>query len=520
MTTPVSSAEAEPRLAQLLAGVGVATDLAAGLDMETSARATVLAMELARDVGLRGAALRGVYYTSMLRFVGCTSLAAETARMAGGDDLAMLGDLIVPDGGSPPAVLSTIVRRVGRTESPLARVAAVARTLAHPGFPQQLAAAHCAQAIALAEHVGAPPEAVAALGQVYERFDGKGGPRHLRGDAIELGVRIVHVALRAEIHRRIEGPAAALEVLAARRGGELDGALVDRFLDGGAARLARVADSVWDLVLAAEPEPHLRLGTDGVARVAEAFARFSDLKSPFTIGHSEAVAARAVAAAEVAGVPAREREELRVAALLHDLGRVAIPNGIWDKPGRLTALELERAREHAAQTARILSRSPLFEAHARLASSAHERVDGSGYARGLRGADLSTAANLLAAADVYQATLEERPHRPAHSASGAAEILAAEAAAGRLDRDAVRAVLASADTTVAERSTFPCGLTEREVEVLRLLARGLSNKEIGARLHISPRTAGNHIVHIYEKTGVSTRAAAGLFAVQHRLIVA
>lgn len=511
----------QTRLAELLASLGVATDVAAGLDMETSARATVLAVELAHDLGLRGEALRGVYYTAMLRFVGCTSLAAETAQHAGGDDLATLGDLIVPDAGKPPEVLKAIVTKVGRTAGgTLARIKAVAKTLADPGFPKQIAIAHCAQAVALAEHLGAPAETVAALGQIYERFDGKGGPHRLKGEQLARSVRIVHVALRAEIHRRIEGPAAALAVLAARKGTELDAALVDAFLERGPARLARVEGSVWDAVLAAEPAPHVVLDGERLARVAEAFARFSDLKSPFTLGHSEVVAARAVAAAEIAGMPSVAREELRIASLLHDLGRVAVPNGIWDKPGALSPIERERVHDHAAQTQKILARSPLLEPYARLAASAHERLDGTGYARGARGSDLSQATNLLAAADVYQALLEERPHRRAHSKEDAAKVLADEAAAGRLARDAVRAVLSSADAKVDERSTYPCHLTEREVEVLRLLAQGLSNKEIGARLHISARTAGNHIAHIYEKTGVSTRASAALFAVQHRLIVA
>src|SRR5262249_25020499 len=159
------------------------------------------------------------------------------------------------------------------------------------------------------------------------------------GDAIALPVRVVHIALCAEIHRRIEGPAAALAVLAARRGGELDGALVDRFLAGGAARLAAASGSAWERVLAAQPEPHVRITGARVAGVAEAFAGFAALKSPFPLGHSEAVAVRAVAAAEIAGMPAIEREQLRIAALLHDLGRVAIPNGIWDKPGPLSAIE-------------------------------------------------------------------------------------------------------------------------------------------------------------------------------------
>jgi HD-GYP domain-containing protein (c-di-GMP phosphodiesterase class II) len=510
----------EARLAELLASLGVATDLAAGLDMETSARATVLAIDLARELGVEAGELRGVYYTSMLRFVGCTSLAAETAQLGGGDDLLVLGDLILPDHGSPGQVLSAIVTKVGRTLPPKQRAVAVAKTLAHPKFSEELVRAHCAQAVALAEHLGAPAEAVTALGQIYERFDGKGGPRKLRGDTILLAVRVVHVALRAEIHRRIEGAPAALAVLAARRGTELDPALVDAFLKRGAERLAQVEGSAWELVLAAEPEPHLYIPRERVSGVAEAFARFADLKSPYTLGHSEAVARRAVAAAEVIGMPALERDELHVAALLHDVGRVAIPNGIWDKRGPLTAIERERVQEHASHTGRILGRSPLLSAHARLAASDHERLDGSGYARGVRGSELSTSTHLLAASDVYQALLEERPHRPAYAADEAAKLLAEEASKGRLDRDAVRAVLASADAKVEERTTFPCNLTEREVAVLRLLARGLSNKEIAAKLYISPRTAGNHIAHIYEKTNVSTRAAAALFAVQHRLITA
>ncbi len=139
-----------PRLAELLASLGVATDLAAGLDMETSARATVLACDLARDLGLRGEPLRGVYYAAMLRFVGCTSLAAETARHASGEDIAMLGDLIIPDAGSPGQVLRTIVGKAGRGTGLVGRVRAIANTLGDPKFPKQLAIAHCAQAVSLA----------------------------------------------------------------------------------------------------------------------------------------------------------------------------------------------------------------------------------------------------------------------------------------------------------------------------------------------------------------------------------
>jgi len=278
------------------------------------------------------------------------------------------------------------------------------------------------------------------------------------------------------------------------------------------------APSVWELLLAAEPEPHRHVTGAELVPIAEAFGRFADLKSPFTLGHSAAVAERALAAAERAGLPRAEREALRIAALLHDLGRVTVPNGIWDKPGPLGALEWERVRTHAWHTERILSRSPLLARYARLAGADHERLDGSGYHRNAEAAGLSIAARLLAAADVYQALGEERPHRRAFAREDAARALGEEASAGRLCRDAVAAVLASDGTRISSRAVNPAGLSEREVEVLCLVARGLSNKEIAARLYLSARTVGNHIAHIYDKTGVRTRAAAALFAVQEDLL--
>jgi putative nucleotidyltransferase with HDIG domain len=250
--------------------------------------------------------------------------------------------------------------------------------------------------------------------------------------------------------------------------------------------------------------------------VAEAFAHFVDIKSPFTLGHSTGVARLVSAAAEALGLP--DRDGLRIAALLHDLGRVSVPNGIWDKPGKLNPAEWERVRLHAYQTERILSQTPLLAGHAQLAGQHHERADGSGYHRGV--SQLSRAARLLAAADAYHAMTEERAHRPAHPPAAAAKILVEEARAGRHDREAVEAVLAAARHGAAARvrGGWPAQLSDREVEVLCLLARGLSNKQIGARLFISARTVQHHVAHIYEKTGVSTRAAAALYAVENELM--
>jgi HD-GYP domain-containing protein (c-di-GMP phosphodiesterase class II) len=208
---------------------------------------------------------------------------------------------------------------------------------------------------------------------------------------------------------------------------------------------------------------------------------------------------------------------VRRAGLLHDLGRVGVSNAIWDKPGPLSEAERERVRLHPYFTERALARSARLAELGAIGAAHHERLDGSGYHRALPAAMLSLPARLLAAADVFQALIEPRPHRPAYAAEGAAEIVRGEAAAGRLDADAVDAVLTAAGRPPARRER-PAGLSEREVEVLRLLARGLTNRQMAAQLGLSAKTVGRHVEHIYGKAGVSSRAAAALFAVENGLV--
>ena len=249
-----------------------------------------------------------------------------------------------------------------------------------------------------------------------------------------------------------------------------------------------------------------------------AIADFADLKSPYTTGHSRGVAERAASAALRAGLGEPAAAELRRAGLLHDVGRLGVSNTIWDKPGVLSEAEMERVRMHPYLTQRTFSRSPRLAALAELAAAHHERLDGSGYPRGLAGGALSPEARILAAADAYQAMSEPRPHRPARPPDDAARELREEVRSGRLDADAVDAVLGAAGHRVRRRREGPAGLTRREIEVLVLLARGLSNKAIAAQLVVSPRTVGHHIAHIYRKIDCSTRAEASLFAMQHGLL--
>ena len=210
---------------------------------------------------------------------------------------------------------------------------------------------------------------------------------------------------------------------------------------------------------------------------------------------------------------------VRRAALAHDLGRVGVPNAIWEKPGPLGFGEWERVRLHAHYTERAFAQSPALAPIGRLAGSHHERLDGSGYHRGSRGPDLDQDARILAAADCYTAMCEDRPYRPALDAPEAEAALLREAKEGRLDADAVDAVLGAAGHRVDKRPReLPAGLTPRELEVLLALVRGESNQAIGDGLGISAKTAGHHVQHIYEKAGVRSRAAATLWAFEQDLV--
>jgi DNA-binding CsgD family transcriptional regulator len=230
------------------------------------------------------------------------------------------------------------------------------------------------------------------------------------------------------------------------------------------------------------------------------------------------VAELAAAGAEVAGLPSPDRVMVRRAGLVHDVGRVGISASVWGKRGTLTRDEWEKVRLHPYYTERVLTRPPALALLGELASTHHERLDGKGYHRAVPASVLSLPARLLAAADGYRARIETRPHRPPLSPDEAATSLRQDVKDGHLDGEAVEAVLVAAGQGRARRRRVRIGgLTDREVEVLALVAEGQSIKEIGQTLTISPKTADAHIQHIYTKLGVSTRAGATLFAVQHGL---
>ncbi len=249
-----------------------------------------------------------------------------------------------------------------------------------------------------------------------------------------------------------------------------------------------------------------------------AVADFVELKSPYHLGHSRAVAAIAGDAAAALGWGDAEVRAVRRAALVSALGRLGISNAIWDKPGVLGAGEIERMRMHPYLTERMVRDSPALAPLGAIAGQIRERLDGSGYPRGLTANRIGRPARLLAAADAYVALRSPRPYRGALPVDEAIRCLQAEALANRLDEQSVRAVLRAAGHRVPRRGEGPAGLTDREIQVLQLVARGLTNRGIAAMLHLSPKTVGNHVERLYLKIGATNRAMASLFAVRHGLV--
>jgi HD-GYP domain-containing protein (c-di-GMP phosphodiesterase class II) len=498
---------------EVLAALSLATDLGSGFAPEKGLRTCVAAVAIARQAGLDDDGVRVVLQTALLRALGCTAFASENA-WHWGDDLAFQRDLHTLDPGDPES-FAQFGEGAGsvRGAELRAHFLAIAATVG-----PQAGQASCEASRDLGTRLGLEPDAVAALDQVAERWDGAGFPGVARGEGLTLAARILHVAEQAVLACQAGGAPAAVGVLRRRSGGQFDPSLVDMVIGDPDPLLAALAvEDPLAGALDGEPAPRATVSTGALDGLAEAFADLADLKSRYTLGHSRGVAALASGAGALAGLEEEAIDRLRVAALLHDVGRTSVSTSIWERPGRLSAGETDQVRLHPYWSERVLSRAPALASLAPLAGAHHERLDGSGYHRGAAGTGLSREARLLAAADVMHALREPRPHRPGFALGDAAAVLDEDARAGRLDPGAVGAVIEAAGAP-APRRAWPAELTDREVVVLRLAARGLSNREIADRLVVSARTVQHHLAHVYDKTGRRTRAGAALFAMEHGLV--
>ena len=498
------------RLAETLGALTLATDLAAGLGNESALKVCLVATATAREMSVSGASLKTVYNASLLRFLGCTAFASEEGPLSAGDDIGLRRTLAMVDFGSFRSFAGRAVRGIASHASLPVRARALARLLADPSTPARHAVAQCEVGAAFARAIGIDGVAeVLALRD--ERWDGR-GPRGFTG-GLPLPARIADVADVAELFAWHHGIGEAKAELGRRSAGQLDPDVVravdDPLWEG-------VFDpSVWELYLDAEPgPPRLATSPDEIGRVLEAWSLFADLASVFTLGHGGRVGRLCAAVAEAVGLGDDDRRLAGWAGWVHDLGRVGVPNGIWDKPGPLTPFERERVRLHSTYTETILRSSAGLAELADVATATHERASGRGYPRRLALEREPLLARIVAVADVYVALRSDRPHRPAFDPEGAARELRGMES---LDRHVVDGVLAVQGHTRPRRAE-PRGLTDREREVVRLVAIGRTNPEIGALLGMSPRTAQKHVMNVYDKLGIESRAALALYAVEHGLL--
>jgi HD-GYP domain-containing protein (c-di-GMP phosphodiesterase class II) len=499
---------------ELLSALSLAIDLGLGMPMETMQRTAIVAQRLGRAAGFTDAEADAAYYLALVRFVGCTS-SSHSDSVLFGDELGAASLMTADDS----EVLGALRRAIGPGEPVHTRAMMFGKavTFALSGNLRDQHAMHCEAAALLAERLDMPPQVRTGIVQLYERWDGRGTPNGLGGEALTPGIRAVHVATLATIlARSMSLPDIAAAVLA-RGGRQLDPTLTKTFAESAGALLAGL-DGELNVVLLQEEPPAPRLGGPTLDRALEAVADFGDLKTPHMLGHSRRVSRLAADAASRASLPASDIALVRRAGLVHDLGRVGVPEKLWVKSGPLSAAEQERIRLHSYLTERVFAASPTLREIGRVGGAHHERLDGTGYHRGTAAGAQSAPMRLLATANAYCALTEPRPHRPIFTADEAVRELAAEASAGRLDQRSVDAVLSAAGATPLRRRAGNIALSEREIEVLRLVAGQMSTKEIARALDISPKTVERHITHIYDTAGVATRAGAALYATDAGLV--
>jgi HD-GYP domain-containing protein (c-di-GMP phosphodiesterase class II)/DNA-binding CsgD family transcriptional regulator len=505
-----------PRLSELLAALSHVSDLGMGHPLGEALHACVLATRLGEKLGLDEDELSDVYFTALLAHIGCNASAHETALLFGGDEIEVRRKGEPLDHARPAEVLR-FFGELMQHGGPFERMAMLAR--AAYGWKigwDTLPRATCDVGAVTARRLGLSEGVQTALKHYLERWDGKGRPRGLAAEEIPLAARVAQVAAQAVLFERLLGAAGALQVVRERAGSSLDPRPATRLSEEMLTDLAE--EDVWEAAIEEEPGARPILSERDVEVIVRAFADLSDLKAPFSIGHSSAVAELAEQAGRRLGLDERELLVLRRASLLHDLGKVGVPGGTLAKEGPLTRAEWENVRLHPYHTGRILAASTALSPLVETAWSHHERLDGGGYDRALGARSLPMEARVLAAANAFEALLQDRPYRRGSSVDAAADALGKEVAEGRLDGEAVRAVLEASGGNGAVPAKWPCGLTSREVEVLRLAAAGKPRKQIASELGIAAKTADNHLQHAYRKIDVSTRASAALFVMEHGLL--
>lgn len=468
---------------QALAFIG---DLSMGQPIDHSLRTAWLAGRLAAASGQDAPGCAAARCVALLRWSGCTANAPEFSEL--------LGD----DVGAREAMLA----------SRLPQIVPAGALEQFAGAMLSLAQIHCEVSGEIASMLAMGTDTEGALRCIFEAYDGRGVPGLRQGDAVPVAVFLVSLASDLEIFSRVYGLEQALALIARKADRQYPAEMVDCVAAHAKGWLRALED--------AGAGDELSPPADAMRREAplELIADVIDLKLPWMTGFSRQAAERALACAARLGLDADSRRRAHRAALIHGIGRAAVPNTVWNTPGPLPASAWERVRLVPYWTARAARQIGALGVEAQIASFAYERADGSGYFRGAAARAIPIEARVVAAAVAWAALGARRPWRAPFTVCQASEHLSREAALGRFDVDVVRALIDSASTRRARAASKPEGvsLSGREKEVLHRISRGASNKEVARALEISPSTVRTHVESVFRKLGCSTRAAATLKA--------
>jgi HD-GYP domain-containing protein (c-di-GMP phosphodiesterase class II) len=520
-----NQARTEGDLAELLCALSFATGLGFGGHMEHGLRSASLGLQIADELKLASEEREAIFYGALLKDVACTACSAGIAVFLPENEQISLSDVILVDPSRFSDMLGWMSKYFRLDAHFPQRMAKLLSFLVQCGtVARETMRSHCEIAELFARHLDFPDYVQLALRFQWERWDGKGMAYQLKGPAIPRSSRVLHLAQVLELMYHFGGPAAAQSIARDKRATRFDPEGVDAFL-----ALAQRADfwstfeeqSTQEMLLTRRPSTLAdRSPIDQSERVCEALADFIDIKTRETWHHSRAVADVAVEIGSTLGLNANELSRLRCAALVHDLGKVAVPVDILVKGGRRSSSEWETYRLHPYYTQRILERVNALQDLAHAAAAHHEWINGQGYHRQLCGEQIPLYGRVLAVANAYARLVQQQEHR--EDSSGALRQMRSRIGV-QFDPMCFEALVSSAAvqgdlgiTTYRPRRAD--NLTRREVEVLRLLAHGCNTPQIARRLDISRKTVEHHLTHVYAKIGVTCRTAAAVYAVQHGLV--
>jgi len=426
------------KLSELMAALSHALDITEGQPEGHCVRCCWIGMHIGQHIGLDSEALWTLYYTLLLKDLGCSSNAARICALYVSDDLSFKREFKWVD-GSLPQVLRFVLRNTGPAAGLMDRLKALGGILKNGDeISQELIQTRCTRGADIARQLRFPETVAQGIHALDEHWNGQGRPDRLSGAAIPINARIALLAQVIDVHHSASGQATALAEVQARAHSWFDPELVQAF-----GSVAQNPD-FWQMLASAQLEPavyalepggyEVIIDEDYLDDITEAFGQVVDAKSPYTAGHSARVGLYTALIGEAMCVAEPRRRWLKRGALLHDVGKLGVSNCILDKPGKLDETEWKAVQRHASYTEAILSRVRIFDELARVSAAHHERLDGKGYPKGLKGAAIALETRIITTADIFDAITAERPYRGAVPVSITLAIMA-ETVGSAIDAD-------------------------------------------------------------------------------------